>query len=65
MIKTIRDLYEWARLNNAEDLPVGLKYQDSGGIYEGDTFLDSGSAMISVSRERVPSSERDEYILLS
>lgn len=39
---TIRDLYEWAVKNHAEDLPIGLQYQDMGGPYDGDTFSDMG-----------------------
>ena len=32
------DLYNWAIENDALDLPIGLKYQDEGGYYEGDTY---------------------------
>ena len=37
---TIKDLYEWALEHNAEDLPVGLQFQDGGGTYSGDTFTE-------------------------
>lgn len=39
---TIKDLYAWAVMNNVEDLPIGLQYQDAGGTYSGDTFADMG-----------------------
>ena len=39
---TIKELYEWAVKNNADDLAIGLKYQDSGESYDGDTFNDMG-----------------------
>ena len=35
---TIKDIYEWAVKHKAENLPVGLQYQDEGGTYPGDTF---------------------------
>ena len=35
---TIKDLYEWAVKHKAENLPIGLQYQDEGGTYPGDTF---------------------------
>lgn len=38
-MKTIKELYDWAVLHGAEDFPVGLQYQDSGGSYLGDTFF--------------------------
>ena len=37
---TIKDLYEWAVKHNAENLPVGLQFQDGGGTYSGDTFTE-------------------------
>ena len=37
---TIKDLYEWAVKHNAENLPVGLQFQDRGGSYSGDTFTE-------------------------
>ena len=40
---TIKELYEWAIKNNAENLAIGLKYQDNGGSYNGDTFSDMGA----------------------
>lgn len=35
---TIKELYRWAVKYKAENLPVGLKFQDEGGTYNGDTF---------------------------
>ena len=35
---TIKDIYEWAISRGVEDHPVGLKFQDEGGTYPGDTF---------------------------
>ena len=59
---TIKDLYEWAVKRHAEDLPVGLQYQDGGGAYSGDTFSDMGADYeISASIEK---SGEDKYVLL-
>lgn len=63
---TIKELYEWAVDNNAENLPIGLKYQDGGGSYNGDTFSDMGSDYeISATIERVSSATNTKYVLLS
>lgn len=35
---SIHELYEWAKLNGVEHLPLGLQFQDDGGSYPGDTF---------------------------
>lgn len=43
MVKTIRELYEWAEKNNALDIPIGVQYQDDGGAYIGNTFEDRWS----------------------
>lgn len=32
---TIKELYEWAKDNNYENLPIGLQFQDDGGEYMG------------------------------
>ena len=40
---TIKELYEWAVENKAENLPLGIKYQDGGGTYNGDTFSEMGA----------------------
>ena len=32
---TIRDIYNWAKKNNAEDLEVVIQYRDEGGDYFG------------------------------
>lgn len=59
---TIKDLYEWAVKNNAENLPVGLQYQDQSGAYGGDTFNDMGADYeISAS---IDESGVDKYVLL-
>ena len=59
---TIKDLYEWAVKNNAENLPVGLQFQDEGGTYSGDTFTDfAPDYEVSASIEE---SGDDKYILL-
>lgn len=43
LIRTIRELYRWAEENNALDLPIGVQYQDEGGVYTGNTFEDCWS----------------------
>ena len=60
---TIRDLYEWAVKHNAENLPVGLQFQDEGGAYSGDTF----SAYISDCEISASIEELgvDKYVLLA
>lgn len=35
---TVKELYEWAKNHNAEDLEIGVQYQDAGGCYGGNTF---------------------------
>lgn len=37
---TIEDLYKWAIENDALNLPIGIQYQDAGGFYHGDTFME-------------------------
>ena len=62
---TIKELYEWAVKNNADNLAIGLKYQDSGGSYDGDTFNYMGEDYdISVTIERV-SYNNTKYVLIS
>lgn len=62
---TIKELYEWAVENKAENLPIGFKYQDGGGYYSGDTFSDMGADYeISITIERVPSATNTKYVLL-
>ena len=39
-MKTIQDLYNWAKENGSLDLPVGLQYMDSGWYYDGNTWAD-------------------------
>lgn len=38
---TVRDLYEWAKENNALDLDVVVHYRDGGGCYEGTEDLET------------------------
>lgn len=38
---TVRDLYKWAKENNALDLDVVVQYRDSGGYYEGAEDLET------------------------
>ena len=38
---TIRDLYKWAKENNALDLDVVVQYRDSGGYYSGSEDLET------------------------
>lgn len=47
-MRTIKELYEWAVSRGAENLPVGLQYQDSGGSYCGDTLQDGETVMAQV-----------------
>lgn len=62
---TIKELYEWAVENKAENLPIGLKYQDGGGPYNGDTFSEMGADYkISVTIERVSSATNTKYVLM-
>ncbi len=35
---TIKDLYNWAYDHDALYLPVGIRFQDSGGMYAGDSW---------------------------
>ena len=32
---TVKELYEWAKRNNAEDLDIEIQYRDGGGCYSG------------------------------
>ena len=60
---TIKDLYEWAVNHNAENLPIGLQFQDEGGSYSGDTFTDfAPDYEVSASIEE---SGVDKYVLLA
>ena len=60
---TIKDLYAWAVSREVENLPVGLKFQDEGGTYPGDTFSafkpDCDISMY------VKRSDADRYVLLA
>ena len=64
---TIKDLYAWAVMNKVEDLPIGLKYQDAGGTYSGDTFADMGpDHEISVEEASLSTgTDKGRYLLLS
>lgn len=35
---TVKELYEWAIENKAEDLEIEIQYRDSGGFYCGTDF---------------------------
>ena len=59
---TIKEIYEWAVKHKAENLPVGIKFQDEGGTYPGDTFSAyAPDYAVSASTEY---SGDDEYVLL-
>ena len=60
---TIRDLYEWAVKNNAENLPVGIQFQDGGGTYSGDTFTEFAPDYEVFAS--VEESGADKYVLLA
>ena len=32
---TIKELYEWAKNNNAENMEIEIQYRDGGGFYYG------------------------------
>ena len=38
---TIRDLYKWAKENNALDLDVVVQYRDGSGCYSGSDDLET------------------------
>ena len=58
---TIKEIYEWAVKHKAENLPVGIKFQDEGGTYPGDTFSAyAPDYAVSASTEY---SGDDEYVL--
>ena len=59
---TIKELYEWAVKHKAENLPVGIKFQDEGGTYPGDTF--SAYAPDYAVSASINYSGDDEYVLL-
>lgn len=58
-METIKELYDWAVLHGAEDFPVGLQCQDSGGSYWGDTFHD-GMAVFA----QIEESDGQKFVLL-
>ena len=47
---TIKELYDWAVKNNAENLEIGVQYQDDGGPYPGDTFQDKRETSVSIEK---------------
>ena len=65
---TIRDLYNWAVKKHVEDLPIGLQYQDMGGLYDGDTFSNMGleyNIFHSVEETSLSTdSDKTKYVLL-
>ena len=32
---TVKELYEWAKKNNAENFDIEIQYRDGGGYYSG------------------------------
>ena len=63
---TIKELYDWAVDNDAENLSIGLKYKDGGGSYNGDTFSDMGADHnIYVTIKRHPNAICTKYVLIS
>lgn len=60
---TIKDLYEWAVKNSAENLPVGLQFQDGGGSYLGDTFTEFAPDYEVFTS--IETSGADKYVLLA
>ena len=60
---TIKDLYEWAVKHNAENLPVGLQFQDGGGSYSGDTFTEFAPDYEVFAS--IGTSGADKYVLLA
>lgn len=38
---TVKELYEWAKENNAENLNIAIQFQDEGGFYSEDTMTES------------------------
>ena len=59
---TIKEIYEWAVKHKAENLPVGIKFQDEGGTYPGDTF--SAFAPDFAVSASIEESGVDTYLLL-
>lgn len=39
---TVRELYEWAVANGAEDFDIEIQYRDGGGYYNGVDDCDPG-----------------------
>jgi hypothetical protein len=37
---TVKELYEWAKKNNAEDFDIEIQYRDGGGFYSGTDTCD-------------------------
>ena len=59
---SIADLYEWAKANGNEHLPLGLQFQDSGGTYNGDTYSDMPTYPLAAG---VAVHDGQKYVLLS
>ena len=47
---TAKEFYNWAVENNAENLEIGVQYQDDGGTYYGDTFRDSRGTFVGIEK---------------
>lgn len=58
---SIHELYEWAKLNGVEHLPVSLQFQDGGGSYGGDTFSDMPDYPLTA---EIQESGGQKYVLL-
>ena len=58
---SIHELYEWAKFNGVEHLPIGLQFQDEGGSYPGDTFSSMSGYPITA---QVGKHRNKKYVLL-
>lgn len=61
---TIKDLYDWAVKHNAENLPIGLQFQDGGGAYSGNTFTSYSQSPNYEVFASIKKSGDDKYVLL-
>ena len=51
---TIKELYDWAVKNNAEELNIEIQYRDGGGYYVGTEALEESEIVV----------KRDESIVV-
>lgn len=64
---TAKELYEWAKEHNCENLQIGLQHQDLGGICFGDTYIDNAKEIYPTKAyipELVRKESQDEFYLL-